>query len=207
VLGVGVFAALSEDDFEFDGLATSGFGAAVFVEVWFAGGCNSLTVLSLVPDLDLSAGGAAAGDVAGGGVQLGASSGIEGAVADAGTGSSARRKPGEPNNARARPPASAHQRARDARTVDASTGKKSIDFGPAFQTRCETRRGSASSRSSVRRGSRDLGRKDAAETRRASAQGEERLEFAWGRRGAEGLERGVQILRAAKSVKMAQGAF
>lgn len=133
VLGVGVFdAAPSDDEFEFDELAASAFGAAGFVEAWFAGGCSAPTVLSPVPDLALSAGAAGAGDVTGGGVQLGASSGIDGAVAGAGTGSSARREAEEPNNARARPPASAQQRARDARTVDASTGKESIDFGPAF---------------------------------------------------------------------------
>ena len=133
MFGVGVFdEAPSEDEFEFDELAASGFGAAGFVEACFTGDCGSLAALSPVPDLDLSAGAAGAGDVTGGGVQLGASSGIEGAVAGAGTGSPARREAGEPNNARARPPASAQQRARDARTVDASTGKESIDFGPAF---------------------------------------------------------------------------
>jgi succinate dehydrogenase/fumarate reductase flavoprotein subunit len=158
---VGVFdEAPSEDDFEFDELEASGFGAVGSLEACFDGGCNSLTVLSPVPDLDLSAGATAVGDVTGAGVQLGASSGIKGAVAGAGAGSSARREAAEPNKARARPPASAHQRARDARTVDASTGKKSIEFGPAFPDALRDTSRLASSRSSVTRGNGDLGRKD-----------------------------------------------
>jgi hypothetical protein len=172
VLGVGVFdAAPSDDEFEFDKLAASGFGAAGFVEACFTGDCSSLAALSPVPDLDLSAGAAGAGDVTGGGVQLGASSGIDGAVAGAGTGSSARREAGEPNNARARPPASAQQRARDARTVDASTGKESIDFGPAFPDALRnTSRLNKFTKQRHEGGNRDLGREDAAETLRASAQ-------------------------------------
>jgi hypothetical protein len=139
LLGAGVFEEEPfEGEFAFDALVESALGAAEFAEVgfegWFEDGCNSLTVLSTVPDLGLSASAGAAAGVRGGAVQLGASSGIKGAVAGAaaGTAWSAQNATVEPNNAKARPPASAQQPARDARTVDASTGKESIEFGPAF---------------------------------------------------------------------------
>jgi hypothetical protein len=75
---------------------------------------------------------AGAGAAVGGGVQLGASSGIKGAAGGAGFGSSARRPPArEKTRATIKLPASAQRRARDARTVDASTGMKSIEVGPA----------------------------------------------------------------------------
>jgi hypothetical protein len=72
------------------------------------------------------------GAVTDGGVEVGGSSGIAGAVGVAGRGSSARRLPAAPTRkARASPPVSAQRRARDARTVDLSTRKKSITVGPA----------------------------------------------------------------------------
>jgi hypothetical protein len=63
----------------------------------------------------------------------GASSGIDGAAGVAGRGSSARRVAAAPaRRARASPPVSAQRRARDTRTVDLSTRKKSITVGPAY---------------------------------------------------------------------------
>ncbi len=148
-LGVGVFgdgafgAGVFEEDPVEDGLefgelvaaelAAGGFAAFGFAAAGLAGGDVWLTDLLPTPDLSLSAGAAADGDATGGGVQLGASSGIDGAVAGAGAGSSARRIPAaEAMRASATPPASVQRRARDARTVDVSTGKNSIEFGPAY---------------------------------------------------------------------------
>jgi len=184
VLDVGVFdEAPSKDEIEFDELGVSGFGAVGLVEACFDGGCNPLTVLSPVPDLDLSAG--AVGDVTGAGVQLGASSGIKGAVAGAGAGSSARREAAEPNKARARPPASAHQRARDARTVDASTGKKSIEFGPAFPDALRDTSRLSKFTKQRHEGDGDLGRKDRSRNAARIGSAGKVFEIEWLRAGGE----------------------
>jgi hypothetical protein len=121
-----------EDGLELCELVAAALMAAGLAAAGVAGGLASLT--DLLPVLGfVSAAGAVEGDVTGGGVQLGASSGIEGAVAGAGTGSSARRDaPRETISTSARPPASAQRVARNARTVDESTGRKSIEFGPAI---------------------------------------------------------------------------
>jgi hypothetical protein len=142
-------AGFSGDGSEFELLAaaltTAGFAGAGLVD-----GLESLTDLS--PELDFplfadtDAGRGRTGEGATGG-----SSGIEGAVAGAATGamggagevtgavggsakgSSARRiPPKQATRTSARPPARADRLAWDVRTVDASTGKKSIEFGPAI---------------------------------------------------------------------------
>jgi hypothetical protein len=128
-----VFDAVAfEDGLELGELVAAALMTAGLAAAGVAGGLEPLTDLSPVLGF-VSAVGAVGGEVTGGGVQLGASSGIEGAVAGAGTGSSARRDaPRETISTSARPPASALRVARNARTVDASTGRKSIEFGPAI---------------------------------------------------------------------------
>jgi hypothetical protein len=178
--GVGVLGAAVFDDCGFEDCAVEvEFGELVAAELeaaglagaGFGGDGNSLTDLSPVPALALSAGAAAGGDVSGGGVHAGASSGINGAVEGVGPDPSAQRFPAaETTSARVSPPANAQRRARDARTVDISTGKKSIEFGPAFSDALRNTSRLGKSRSGVT-GDRDLRQgRDAADTLRASAQ-------------------------------------
>jgi len=120
-------------------LTTAGFAGAGLVD-----GLELLTGLSAGLDFPLFADTDAGRGTTGEGA-TGASSGIEGAVAGTATGavggavagsakgSSARRiPPKQATMTSARPPARAERLARDVRTVDASTGKKSIEFGPAI---------------------------------------------------------------------------
>ncbi len=72
------------------------------------------------------------GAVTGGGVQAGASSGIDGAAGVAGRGSSGAESQLHPPGGRGPVRRSAQRRARDTRTVDLSTRKKSITVGPAY---------------------------------------------------------------------------
>lgn len=122
-------------------LTTAGFAGAGLVD-----GLESLTGLSpgldfpLLADTDVGRGttgeGATAASSGIGGAVAGAATGgageATGAVAGSAKGSSARRIPPKvATRTSARPPARAERFARDVRTVDASTGKKSIEFGPA----------------------------------------------------------------------------
>jgi hypothetical protein len=147
------------------------------------------------------------GAVTGGGVQAGASSGIAGAVGVAGRGSSARRVPAAPaRRARASPPVSAQRRARDTRTVDWSTRKKSITVGPAYSDalRNTSRPGRFTKQRHEWEGLIEILRQEGTRPKRGrasiraikSARNQEcRLEG----RGQD-VERGVQILAPAKSV-------
>jgi hypothetical protein len=142
-------AVFDEDEGAFCELVAEALMTAGFAGAGLAGGLESAAGLSPGVDLVLSAA-SGEGDVTGGGVQLGASSGIDGAAMGAGAaavlgagavvgtgagsanGSSARSLPAkETRRTSARPPADAQPLARDVRAVDASTGKKSIEFGPA----------------------------------------------------------------------------
>jgi hypothetical protein len=121
-------------------LVAAALTTAGLAGVELAAGLESLVDLLSVVDLLLSGVATSGGTVTGAGVLLGASSGIDGAVAGAGVGAvagsangSSARKIASKETVRtsARPTAIAQRRARDARTVDASTGKKSIEVGPA----------------------------------------------------------------------------
>jgi hypothetical protein len=150
-------AVFDEDEGAFCELVAEALMTAGFAGAGLAGGLESAADLS--PGVDfVSSAAAGEGDVTGGGVQLGASSGMDGAamgagaaaVLDAGAvagkgagavvgtgagsanGSSARSLAAkETRRTSARPPADAQPLARNVRAVDASTGKKSIEFGPA----------------------------------------------------------------------------
>ncbi len=150
------------------------------------------------------------GAVTGGGVQAGASSGIDGAVGVAGRGSSARRFPAAPaRKARASPLMSASGARGTLAPSICRRGRSPSQSVLRNQTRCETLRGQAGSRSSVTRGEDDrdfAAGRDSTKARarigssEKSARNQEcRLE----RRGKD-VERGVQILAPAKSVKTAR---
>jgi hypothetical protein len=195
-------AGFSGDWSEFElvavALATTGFAGAGFVD-----GLESLTDLSPGLDFPLFADTDAGRGRTGEGA-TGASSGIEGAVAGTATGavggvvagsakgSSARRiPPKQATRTSARPPARAERLARDVRTVDASTGKKSIEFGPAISD--ALRNTSRLGKFTKRRHGRDgiLRRKEAQpKTLRASTEsGNVELKGVEAGSGAEDLER------------------
>ena len=197
------------DELGFDAFAAGGLGVVGFAGAGFGvgdGGSNSLTVLSLVADFDLSDGAWVGAAVTGGGVQLGASSGIKGAVAGAGPESSARRIP--PNGAKRasnRLPARAQRRARDDRTVDGSTGKKSIEVGPAFSRRAANYVAARQFTKRRHEGEMEIwaGREPADCAHRLNRESASGSRIGQGGEW-EGLERGVQILRTADSVKIAR---
>jgi hypothetical protein len=195
-------------------LTTAGFAGAGLVD-----GLESLTGLSPGLDFPLFADTDAGRGTAGEGA-TGASSGIDGAVAGAATGvaggvgvagsakgSSARRIPPKQATRTSARPARAELLARDVRTVDASTGKKSIEFGPAISD--ALRNTSRLGKFTKRRHGRgwDSVRQEEAQpkTLRASAESGN-VELKRVEAGAErkDLDRGVQILAVRKTVKMAR---
>jgi hypothetical protein len=181
VVGIGE-AELGDAVVEEDGLGEAGaveledagLVDGELADVWITGLGASLADLSVVLGFALVAGAAVVGCP-----HAGASSGMRGALAGAELGSSARRVPAaHVIRARASTTARAQRRARNARTVDASTEKKSIEVGPAFSDALRNNVAARQVHEAASRGEGKIGRGGkSAEAARGSAQRESVREF------------------------------